>query len=464
VEVVDRYTIRLTLKKAYPQIQYWLAMPFTAPVPREAVEYYDGVPHNGQPREQFRFHPVGTGPFLLAEWRRNSLIRLARFDRYKATTFPTEGWPAAEDAHFKPLAGKPMPFLDEIQMRIISQSIPAWLLFKQGYLDASGIGKDVFNTVLDPGLELTPEFKKRGVVLHKDPEPSTSYFFFNLDDPVLKNKKLRQAISSAYDEDLANEIFANGIDLNAQELLPPGVFGAQPGLKNPYKQHDLALAKKLMAEAGYPEGRDAKTGKQLELSLDVTAENAIARQAAEFSQGQIEQLGIKVKIVENLWERQQEKAINGQFQMLEYAWIADYPDPENFFFLFYGKYTPPQGNNDCHYANPAFDKAFEKMSTMDNSPERLELVHKMTGILNEDCPFVLLAHSVSFGLSQPWAPRVSGNPLLYNQAKYAAVDVAQREEKQREWNKPVLWPLVAGIFVIALGVVYGIFWSLKRNV
>ena len=108
----------------------------------------------------------------------------------------------------------------------------------------------MFNTVLNGARELTPEYKKRGIVLHKDPEPSTGYMIFNMEDPVLgKNKKIRQAISSAFDEDFANEVFSNGIQINAQELLPPGLFGYQPELKNPYKQHDLALAKKLMADA-----------------------------------------------------------------------------------------------------------------------------------------------------------------------------------------------------------------------
>jgi len=295
--------------------------------------------------------------------------------------------------------------------------------------------------------------------------PDTGYLIFNMDDPIFgKNKKLRQAISSAYDEDFANNVFANGIQLNAQELLPPGVFGYQPDLKNPYKQHDLALAKRLMAEAGYPEGRDAKTGAQLQLTLDVTAESATARQAAEFDKSQIEQLGIQVKVSENLWDHLQEKIINGQFQLVSFGWEADYPDPENFFFLFYSKNIPPQGSNNTHYSNPEFDRIFEKMSSMDDSPERLELVYKLTAILNEDCPFVLTAHAVSFSLSQPWAQRVSSNPLAYNAVKYATVDVAMRNEQQHVLNKPVLLPLVVAAFLIAAGLAYGIIWNLKRNV
>ena len=465
VEVLDEYTVRLTLAKPYPQILYWLAMPFTAPVPHEAVDYYDGIPHAGKVREQFKFHPVGTGPFRLAEWSRNRLIRLERFPRYAATQFPDEGWPASDDLRFKPLAGARIPFLDEIQMRIIRESIPAWVLFRQGYLDGSGIGKDVFNTVLDAARDLTLEFQKRGVVLHKDSEPATFYLIFNMEDAVYgKNKKLRQAISSAYDENAANEIFRNGIDIDAEELLPPDVFGYQRDLKNPYKQHDLTLARKLMEEAGYPGGRDAKTGEQLKLTLDVAADDATTRQLAEFQKSQIEQLGIRVDVQENLWERQQEKVNNGQFQLVAYGWVADYPDPENFFFLFYGKNAPPRGSNSCRYFNPEFDKIFEKMCTMDNSPERFDMIRRLTAILNEDCPFVLLSHSVSFSLAQPWAPRVSPNPLLAGGAKYASVDTALREQKQHEWNRPVRWPLGVAFLMLATAAAHGIRWSIRHNV
>lgn len=466
VTVVDKYTVLLTMTKAYPQIKYWLAMAFTAPVPHEAVDYYDGVAHAGITREQFKFHPVGTGPYQLVEWRRDSLIRLVRFPRYNATKFPSEGWPASDDARFKPFAGKPLPLIDEIQMRVIHQAIPAWVLFRQGYLDGSGIGKDVFNTVLDTARELTPEFKKRGIVLHKDPLPDTGYLIFNMEDPTFgKNKKLRQAISSAFDEDFANEVFSNGIQINAQELLPPGLFGYQPELKNPYKQHDLALAKKLMADAGYPGGRDAKTGAQLQLTLDVATGDATSRQYAEFQKGQIEQLGIQVKVSENLWDRLQDKMINGQFQLVGSGWEADYPDPENFYFLFYSKNIPPQGSNYCRYSNPDFDRTFEKMCTMDNTPERLELVHKLTAIMNEDCPYVLLSHAVAFSLAQPWAPRIPSNPLAaYTAVKYATVDVGMRDAEQRKLNSPVLWPLAAGAFFIAACAAYGIIWNLRRNV
>jgi len=441
ITVVDDRTFRLNLLKAYPQIQYWLAMPFTSPVPREAVEYYDGK--NG--RDLFKFHPVGTGPYRLAEWSRSRLIRLARHERYTATRFPQGGWPPSVEAACRPLAGAPLPLLDEVQFAVIREAIPAWLLFRQGYLDRSGVGKDVFNSVITAGQTLSEAFRARGVQLFKDVQPATFYSEFNMDDPVLgKNVHLRQALSTVYNQTRANDIFGNGIDIKAEQLLPPGVIGYQPGFKNPFRTEDVPQAKALLAKAGYPGGIDPKTGQPLVLTLDVVAGNAESRQRAEFDQTQIEQLGLRCKIEENTWARFQDKKIRGLFQInTGSGWNADYPDPENFFFLFYGKNIPPQGSNYTRFSNPEFDGLFERMATMDNGPERLAIIHRLNAILVEECPIILTFHSVAFTLSQPWVPRILDNAMLASGggSKYTTLDPVLRAEKIREWNRTPTWPL-----------------------
>lgn len=450
ITVVDNYTFQLHLLKAYPQIQYWLAMPFTAPVPREAVEYYDGK----DGRDQFKFHPVGTGPYRLAQWARSRLLRLARHERYTATRFPEGGWPASDDARLRPLAGAALPLVDEIQFAVIREPIPAWLLFRQGYLDRSGVGKDVFNSVITAGQTLSEEFRARGVRLFRDVEPGTFYSQFNLDkSPMGQNLKLRQALSTVYDQDRSNAIFGNGVDIKAEQLLPPGVVGHEPGFKNPFRTQDLSQAKALLAQAGYPEGIDPKTGGPLVLTLDVIAGNAESRQRAEFDQLQFQQLGVRIKIEENTWSRFQEKQLRGLFEMNNGSgWNADYPDPENFFFLFYSKNVPPQGSNYTRFSNPEFDRLFEQMATMDNGPERLALIHRMNAILVEQCPIILTYHPVTFTLNQPWVPRLFNNAMLAT-AKYTVVDPALRAQKIREWNHAPKWPLavLGGLVALVIG-------------
>ena len=464
ITVIDSHTFRLNLLKAYPQIQYWLAMPFTAPVPREAVEYYDGK----DGRDLFRFHAVGCGPYRLAEWGRGKLIRLARNERYNAARFPTGGWPVEDEKRFRAIAGAALPFTDEIQFVIIRESIPAWFLFKQGYLDRSGLGKDVFNSVITAGQTLSMDLRDRGVVLFRDVEPGTFYSQFNMEDQVLgKNLLLRQALSTAYDEDRANELFGNGVQIKAEQLLPPGVVGFQPDFKNPYRTQNLEQAKKLLAEAGYPGGIDPKTGKPLTLTMDIIAGTSEARQGAEFDQSQVEQLGLRCKIEENTWARFQDKQQTGHFQMnTGSGWNADYPDPENFFFLFYSKNIPPEGSNYVRFSNPEFDRLFAQMATMDNGPERLEIIHRMNAILVEQCPIILGFYPVAFTLNQPWSQRVSSNAMLAQGGglKYVQIDSVLRAQKIREWNRALTWPawILAGGFLALLG--YAVVWARKRNV
>jgi oligopeptide transport system substrate-binding protein len=464
IEVINPYEFRIHLSKTYPQILYWLAMPFTAPVPREAVEFYDGKDHYGVGRDLFKFHPVGTGPFRMVKWEKKLRMQMVRHERYIATTFPMDGWAPEDENRFRPLVGKALPFLDELQFTIIRESIPSWLLFRQGYLEAAGVNKDVFDNVLSVAHELTPQYREKGVLLYKNVEPTTGYTVFNMEDGLVgKNKKLRQALSSAFDEDLAIELFSNGIDLNAQQLLPPGVFGFQPDFRNPYKQHDIALAKKLLAEAGYPNGIDPKTQQPLEITVDVVGDSPESRQGIEFFKNQVEQLGIRVKIIENTWARFQDKTDKGNFQIMTGSgWHADYPDPENFFFLFYSKNIPPAGNNSSRYQNSEFDRIFEKMCTMDNTPERLKLVYELNRILSEDCPVLLQNHDVNFSLYHSWAPRVSNNPLLGSAAKYTQIDMAEREKRRKEWNQPPQWPIWTLLCFVSFFIGGSLWWSKKR--
>ncbi|HWB60889.1 MAG TPA: ABC transporter substrate-binding protein, partial [Chthoniobacteraceae bacterium] len=277
IEVIDPHTFKLHLLKAYPQIRFWMAMLFTAPVAREAVEYYDGQPHPDGPhgetvtRPSFKFHPVGDGPFRIAEHIEGQRYRLVRNPNYHTTVFPSGGWPADREAVNRPLAGHALPLVDEVQLTIFRDLLPLWLLARQGYVDRMGVMHDAFNTLVSANKELTPDFKARGMSLAKVQDVSTFYMAFNLQDPVIgPNKKLRQALSCAYDPTKEIEILYGGVAPIAQQLLSPGIYGFQPDFKNPYG-FDPEKAKRLIAEAGYPNGIDPKTGQPLELTIDCVA-------------------------------------------------------------------------------------------------------------------------------------------------------------------------------------------------
>ncbi len=467
LEITDHHAFTLHLLKPYPQIVYWLAMHFTAPVAREAITYYDGQQHAGEKKQRptYKFHPIGTGAFSFAEYVPGQRIRLLRNPNYHTVTFPTGGWRPEDEALNRPLTGQQIPFVDEVDFTIFREALPIFLLTRQGYLDGMGVGKDAFNSVITPVKSLSQKYRDRGMGLDKEVEPSTFYSQMNMQDPVLgPNKKLRQALSASFDRRTWIDVFYNGVPTVAEQLIPPGVTGFRKELRNPYG-YDLAKAQRLIAEAGYPHGIDPKTGQPLEITLDCVASGADERQMAEYEQRQFQQLGIRVKVIENNFARMLEKDDQGNFQIESGSgWMADYPDPENFFFLFYSKNFPPVGKNGSRYSNPEFDKLFEKMSAMENSPERSAIIDQMNAMLLEDCPTVLTFNKAGYVIVQPWAPRTHRNVMLEGGLKYTVIDYALREQKRREWNEKSYWPLA----LLAAGsvgvVVYGARWNRHRHV
>jgi oligopeptide transport system substrate-binding protein len=470
-EIVDSHTFKIHLLRPYPQLVYWMAMHFTCPVAREAVEFYDGKEHADgaggkmETRPLFKFHPVGDGPFRIAEYTRGQRVRLERNPHYITTVFPSDGWPPEKEKLLRPLAGHALPIVDEVQLTIFREMIPIWLLMRQGYLDGMGVSKDAFNSVVSPAHELSAKWRARGMSLEKDVEPGTFYMAFNMQDPLLgKNKKLRQALSAAFDAQGWIDIFYNGVPEVAQQLVPPGIFGNQKTYRNPYG-FDLKKARALIAEAGYPNGRNPKTGQPLELTMDAVATGADERLMTEYEQRQLEQLGIRVRVIENNFPRMMEKEDQGNFQIASGSgWQADYPDPENFYFLYYSKNVPPAGKNISRYKNAEFDALFDKMATMENSPERLEIAHRMNDILNEDCPHVLNFHRAMYALIQPWSPRTHANMMLEGGVKYGLLDYDLREQKRREWNSKPLWPVGVALAIVAAGIIYAARVNRRRNV
>ncbi len=452
VEVVDDYTFRVHLKKAFPQLVYWMAIQFTSPVAREAVEYYD--PKKYPDHDNFSFHPVGHGPYAWVKdsYVRGQRIRLVRHPRYLTSTFPTEGWPAERDAVCRPLAGQALPLTDELQILYIKELLPVWLLTKQGYMDRYGVQKEAFNAVVTNTYGLSPELASRGMKLEKDTEVGTFYALLNMKRPVLgSNKKLRQALSCAYDPARYSEVFYDGVRPISQQLIPPGLAGYRKDFKNPHG-YDIERGRRLLAEAGYAGGR-GPDGKQLTLTLDFDAARSSERLQAEFIKDCFEALGIKIQIIEDDFARLLQKQETGNYEIAAGSgWQADYPDPENFLMLFYSKNFPPSGKNETFFHNAEFDALYEKMASMDDGPERLALITRMADILAEECPIVLNVQKAYYTLIQPWAPRTHANLQMEGGFKYLPLDPVMRAKCIAEWNHPRLWPLwvLGGLVVLAV--------------
>ncbi len=483
VEKLDRYTLRIHVHGKYPQFLYWLAMPFFAPMPMEAERFF-AQPGMAEKNLTLDWWPVGTGPFYMKENDPNRQMVLARNPLFHGESYPCEGEESDRPEGLLADCGQALPMLEQIVFTREKESIPYWNKFLQGYYDASGISSDSFDQAVKIGaageIGLTDEMMTKGIRLLTAVKSSSFYMGFNMQDPVVgggseRSKKLRQAISIAIDQEEYISIFQNGRGIPAQGPIPPGIFGyeqGEPGINRVvYEWRDdlpvrksIEFAKQLMREAGYPSGRDVKTGEPLVLNLDTTGGGAGEKARLDWMIRQFAKIDIQLVLRPTDFNRFQDKLRKGNVQLYQMGWNADYPDPENFFFLLNGKEGKVQtgGENASNYQNPEFDRLFDQMKYMDNTPARLALIRQMNRIVQEDAPWVFGLHPKSYSLSHRWLKNRKPNDVAHNTLKYQKIQVEDREQARREWNQPVLFPLFA-LLVGCLGLVLPVFWLYRRH-
>ncbi len=471
-KIIDRYTYRITIKGVYPQFMYWLAMPFFASVPYEIDKFYSQA---GMKKRNISFdwYPVGTGPFMLTVNNPNLQMVLKRNPNFRGIAYPTDGSDEDRKRGLLDDAGKTMPFIDKAIYSLEKESIPRWSKFLQGYYDNSGIGSDSFDQAVQfsatGNAALTPTMLQKGIQLVTSTNSSTSYMGFNMLDPVVggsseRARYLRQAISIAFDYEEFISIFINGRGIPAQGAIPPGIFGYQQGEKgiNPvvYKwngeepvRRSIAEAKALLNKAGYENGIDKKTNKPLLIYFDAVGGGAEDKSMFDFLRKQFKKLNLSLIIRNTDYNRFQEKMLKGNAQIFRWGWNADYPDPENFLFLLYGANgkVKHKGENAANYDNAEYNRLFEQMESMPNSPQRLNIIEKMLSILRYDSPWLWGYHPQDFSLYHNWYFNAKPNLMAHNTLMYKRIDPQKRARLRLQWNKAVYWPiilLVLGLFTI----------------
>lgn len=481
VDVKSDAVLIIKIKGKYPQFSYWLSMNFFAPIPWEADLFY----HQKGLIEKnitLNWFPVGTGAYYLAENNPNKQILLLSNPHYHLEYYPSLTSKESQDARLpKEMlkdSGKKLPFIKEVVYALEKESIPLWNKFLQGYYDASGISSEAFDQAIQVSsagsMDLSDEMREKGIKLRGSVEPSIFYMAFNMADTVVggyteEKKKLRQAISIALNQEEYISIFLNERGIAAQGPIPPGIFGYEEGEKGTNRvvydwvngkriRKPLEIAKRLLAEAGYPNGISEITGKVLKLHYDVTATGPDDRALMDWQRKQFAKLGIELVIRSTDYNRFQRKVRKGKVQIFSWGWNADYPDPENFLFLLYGANaavkTNGAGINGSNYQNSRFDALFDQVKTMKNTPERKKKIEKMLDIVREDAPWVWGVHPKSMALSHQWYKNVLPHAMANNTLKYRRVDAVLRASKQKEWNQPQVMPLILFVvFLVLIGFV-----------
>lgn len=471
VEILDRYTYRIKVIGKYPQLLYWLAMPFFAPIPWEADRFYTQIGLT-EKNIDFDWYPVGTGPFMLTVNNPNRQMVLERNPNFSHETYPLSGEKKDEAMGLLVDAGQALPLLDKVIFSLEKENIPYWSKFLQGYYDVSGIASDSFDQAVqlisNGNMSVSDEMRAQGIVLQTAVASSIHYMGFNMLDPLIggdsdQARHLRQAISIAINYEEYISIFMNGRGIPAQGPIPPGIFGHRTGEQgvNPYVyqwregevvRHSIARAKQLMIDAGYPQGRDALTGKPLLLYLDTTGGGVDDKARLDWMRKQFSSIDIQLVVRNTDYNRFQEKMRKGTAQIFQWGWNADYPDPENFLFLLYGgnaKVTT-NGENAANYSNPIFDRLFLQMKTMENSSERKVIIDEMLAIVQRDAPWIWGVNPKQFSLHHAWYGNAKPNLMANNTLKYKKIDPVYRAKMRTQWNSPKVWPLLVMVLFIVL--------------
>ncbi len=484
VKVIDDTTYSIKINGQYPQLRFWLAMPFFAPMAPEVTRFY-AQPALAARNIGIDTFPVGTGPYMLTENDPNRRMVLTQNPNFHGERYPGEGEPGDREAGLLQAAGAPLPFIKRAIYSLEKESIPYWNKFLQGYYDASGIGSDSFGEAIRIAREgephLTDTMARRNIKLQTVVQPGVYYLGFNMQDSLVggydeKARALRQAISIAIDYESYIAIFLNGRGIAAHDPIPNGIYGNQEGRAgiNPYvydwengeaRRKSLEHARELLAQAGYPGGVNQETGKPLLINLDNAASGPQFKSQLDWYRKQFAKLNIQLVARSTTWSRFQQKMADGNVQMFQAGWLADYPDPENFLFLLYGPNgaADHNGQNASNYQNAEFDHLFRQMRDMENGPGRLAIINQMLEIARRDAPWAWGFFPRQYTLHQAWLHNGKLNPIANNTLKYLSLEPEVRAEKRLAWNDPVWWPLPVAGGLLVLALLPGVMVFIRRE-
>jgi ABC-type transport system substrate-binding protein len=401
LQAIDRYTLRVRFTQPDFGFKWWLTTSSFAAVAREVVEKYQDDSH------RVMENPVGTGAYRLKSWTRGQRIVLEANPDFRDETYPSPGRDPADAAIAKGLTGRKLPLAGIVDIAIIEEAQPRLLSFDRGQLDYVSVPPSLAPTVLD-GEKLRPELARRGVVLHRLPEPSLGFFFFNLDDPVVGGYEpakiaLRRAISLAYDREGAIRQLAKGQAIVADQPVPPGLYGhdASIAVKVPY---DPAAARALLDRFGYQDRngdgyRETPDGKPLTLQKGSTTE-AEARASDELWKRNMDAIGIRIAFVKNKWPELNKMTEAGQMMMWGLGWISGIPDGDPFYSYLVTRNIGT--SNDARLRLPEYDRLYDQAHSLPDGPARNAIYRKLNALIANYAPWIVADYPYRNDLTQPW--------------------------------------------------------------
>ena len=422
LQTPDRYTLVIRLTSPDQNFPMLLAHQPAGAVAREVIEKY---------RDKAGFvmgHPVGTGPYLLTRWTPGSRIILKANPDFRSFVWNFKASTAEDQKIVKAMQGKKMPQIGVIDIQVMEEGQSRWLSFIKDEIDLFALDGELTVQALQNG-KLKPELAKKGVHLSRITDPSIDYHYWNMQNPVVggmsKDKiALRRAMAMAFSADNYINILQKGDAQRLQAPIPNGVVGYDPNYKSsiPYS---VKAANLLLDRYHYKVGADGwrtlPNGKPLQINMTISGNSARSQQQAEFWKKTLDSIKIKMSTQSLPFAEalKLEKQCKTMFKSS--AWIADYPDADNFMQLFYGKNINVT-NNAC-VKIPEYDRLYEQTQTMPPGPERDALYRKMSRLLEVYMPVQIIGARYRNVLAQPRVIGFKKHPILPAEWMYIDIDM-----------------------------------------
>jgi oligopeptide transport system substrate-binding protein len=429
IKVVDKYTITFKLREPDFNFIYFFAMPNVAPVAREVIEGY---------ASDTMAHPVGTGPFVLKQWIRASKIVLERNLNYRGHTLNTTYADANDEwdqRAIKAFAGKTLPLIDRVEISPIEEEQPRYLAFLSEEHDYIEETPFVFIDQMLPNGKLSPSMVKRNVRVFREEQPEITYDAFNMDDPIVggykpENIALRRALIHAHDRMAEIKIVRRGQAAPVTSPIPKGVIGFDPTFVLSGQEYDPSRAKALLDMFGYLDKdgdgwRDMPDGRRIVLEYKYQANEQEKREQASLWSKNLAAVGIRMVATPVLFSDLIKDRKVGKFQISGIAWIADYPDAQNFLQLLYGPNTDI--SNDARFKLAEYDKIYTAALKLPDGPERNKLYREMNRVLATYAPWRYGVQRTMSHFLYPWVVGYKKHPILYTSFKYLDIDVPMQE-------------------------------------
>ncbi len=426
IRALDRYTVQIKLAETRPRFLLNLADVATLGiVAREVVEKYG---------DHIMEHPVGTGPFMLQEWKRSSKITLVRNPGFRERRYEAE--PAADDAEaqaiYAQMKGKRLPVVDKVVISIIDQQQPRWLSFLNNEQDFMERLQENFALQAVPGGKLAPNLAKRGIRASQTPLSDITMFYFNMEHPVVggytpDKVALRRAIALAFNSDEEVRLSRRGQALVAQSFVMPNTMSFDRNFRSEMGTFDRARAIALLDMYGYVDKdgdgwRDLPDGKPLVLDYD-TLGTEDYRERDELMKKNFDAVGIKINYRIGKWPEQLKSARAGRVMMWGLGLSGSSPNSGGVLELAYGPAAGQQ--NLSRFKNAKFDALYEKQAILPDGPERDAVIREAVKILVAYMPIKVRVHRVGTDMMQPWLIGYKRHPFAREFWSYVDIDTAR---------------------------------------